>query len=129
MAAMANVKNGSGGTPDPGGTGPSTKKPVAERGEQAQTPAAQTASDAARSGARRSAPLTRAEARDLAQRLGFKPVKDTPFNAHGQPAFRQGNRYISPDRDVHSGGTWKLFDNRGNRLGTYNESLTIRVGD
>lgn len=73
--------------------------------------------------------LTRKEARDLAKDVGYtKEVKDPPFNSHGQPAFQKGNRIITPDVDGHRGGTWKLYDLKGNRLGTYNENLTIRVG-
>jgi len=34
-----------------------------------------------------------------------------------------------PDRDGHRpGGAWKLFDNMGNRLGTYNWDLSERIG-
>ncbi|MGE0784791.1 MAG: toxin C-terminal domain-containing protein [Sandaracinaceae bacterium] len=53
----------------------------------------------------------------------------TPFNSHGRPAFTDGSRYISRDVDAHSGGAWKMFDRRGRRLGTYNEDLTVRIGD
>jgi len=77
----------------------------------------------------RTSPLTRAEARGLARRLGFNEVKDPPFNAHGQPVFKQGNRFITPDRDIHRSGTWKLFDQKGTRLGTYNDDLSVRIGD
>lgn len=79
--------------------------------------------------ARRTTPLTRSEARELAERLGFKEVKDPSFNTHGQPAFQKGNQLITLDRDGHSGGTWKLFDRRGARLGTYNDDLSERIGD
>jgi hypothetical protein len=73
--------------------------------------------------------LTRAEARQLAEQLGFKEVKDPPFDSHGEPVFRQGNRFIAADRDGHSGGTWKLFDQKGTRIGTYNDDLSVRIGD
>ncbi len=30
--------------------------------------------------------------------------------SHGQPVFRQGNRYITPDLDSHNGRGWKMAD-------------------
>lgn len=88
---------------------------------------------AARAAARRTdTPLTTAQASDLANWLGFQKVRagSSPVkNSHGQPVFRSGNRYISPDVDGHKGGTWKVFDRRGNRVGTYNYDLSERVGD
>jgi RHS repeat-associated protein len=77
----------------------------------------------------RTQPLTNAEARTLAKDLGFTPVKDPPFNSRGELVFRSGNKFITPDNTVHQGGTWKMFDRSGNRLGTFNETLTIRIGD
>ncbi len=65
---------------------------------------------------------------DLARSLKYKRVKDYPFTSHGQPVYRKGSRYITPDVDQHRGGTWKMFDRKGNRLGTYNENLTARIG-
>jgi RHS repeat-associated protein len=53
---------------------------------------------------------------------GWKPVKDVPFDSHGQPVFKRGSRYLTPDVDSHKGGAWKMFDSRGNRLGTYDAS-------
>jgi Novel toxin 21 len=47
----------------------------------------------------------------------------------------KGLTYISPDVDSHNGGTWKAASSVENlakketRLGTYNEDLTVRVGD
>jgi hypothetical protein len=78
---------------------------------------------------RRTQPLTRGEARNLAQKLGYTEAPDPPFNSHGQPVFKSGNKYITPDKDVHKGGAWKMFDNKGARLGTFNDDLTQRVGD
>lgn len=77
----------------------------------------------------RDRPFTRPEAKAAADKLDYKEIKDPPFNSHGQPVFRKGNLYISPDRDGHLGGTWKLFNGTGKRLGTYNLDLTIRMGD
>jgi hypothetical protein len=77
----------------------------------------------------RTQPLTRGEARELAQKLGYTEASNPPFNSHGQPVFKSGNKYITPDKDVHRGGTWKMFDNKGTRLGTFNDDLTQRIGD
>lgn len=43
--------------------------------------------------------------------------------------------YITPDVDQHIGGYWKVADsaedlnNRHTRSGTYNEDLSVRMGD
>jgi Novel toxin 21 len=54
-------------------------------------------------------------------------VKDPPFNPHGQKVFTNGKNYITPDVDQHNGGVWKMFDQRGNRTGTYDADLN-RIG-
>jgi RHS repeat-associated protein len=59
-----------------------------------------------------------------------------PFNSHGQPGYFDGRTYITPDVgsggsgsvDSHIGGSWKMFDRSGNRLGTYDMNLE-RIGD
>jgi hypothetical protein len=73
--------------------------------------------------------LTKKEATEQAEKLGYSPVKDPPFNAHNQPVFKdsKGN-FISPDVDGHNGGVWKMFDRSGNRTGTYNSDLTTKIG-
>lgn len=48
-----------------------------------------------------------------------------PFNSHGQQVYKKGNRYITPDVDSHNGGVWKIFDNKGKRLGTADANLRI----
>jgi RHS repeat-associated protein len=58
---------------------------------------------------------------------GWKPVKGAPFNPHGQPVFKKGSRYLTPDADSHKGGVWKMFDSKGRRLGTYDGTGT-RIG-
>jgi len=61
-----------------------------------------------------------------ARRLGFTvrvPPQKAPFDSHGQPAFRRGNRFITPDIDSHKGGVWKMYDQKGTRLGTYDADL------
>jgi hypothetical protein len=71
--------------------------------------------------------LNKKRARALAKKMKFKPVKSAPFNSHGQPVFRKGTRYITPDVDSHKGGVWKMFDNKGRRLGTYDADMK-RIG-
>jgi hypothetical protein len=59
----------------------------------------------------------------------------TNLRSHGQPVYQQGNSYISPDIDDHTGGTWKLGPNpRGlgrpaTRTGTYNNDLTVKIAE
>jgi RHS repeat-associated protein len=73
---------------------------------------------------------TNQTARAKAKELGFTEAKDAPFNSRNQLTFKSGNKWISPDVDGHSGfQTWKMFDRSGNRLGTYNTNLTVRLGD
>jgi RHS repeat-associated protein len=74
-----------------------------------------------------SGPLSNADARKQASDLGFKETKDAPFNSHGKPVFKKGDFFITPDRDMHKGGVWKMFDRSGNRIGTYNADLTERI--
>jgi filamentous hemagglutinin len=73
------------------------------------------------------AALNNQAAREAANALKYKPVNGAPFNAHGQPVFKKGNDYISPDVDQHSGGVWKMFDQKGRRLGTFDGNLN-RIG-
>jgi hypothetical protein len=77
----------------------------------------------------RAEPMDNRQAREAAGRLGFKEVKGSPVESHGQLVFQRRNRFISPDIDVHhSGGTSKMFDLDGNRLGTYSEDLSVKIG-
>ena len=69
------------------------------------------------------APLTNAQVKDLAKWSGMEPVKDAPFDSHGQKVFKIGNRYFTPDVDGHIGGVWKEFDRQGNRIGTLDVNL------
>ena len=50
------------------------------------------------------------------------------FNSHGQDVFTDGRNFITRDVDSHSGGVWKMFNRRGDRLGTYDANLS-RIGD
>ena len=74
------------------------------------------------------ASLNNQATREAANALKFDPISGSPFNSHGQPVFKRGNRYITPDVDQHKGGVWKMFDQKGRRLGTYDENLN-RIGD
>jgi filamentous hemagglutinin len=68
--------------------------------------------------------LANREASELAEYLGYtRRAKDTPFNTHGRPAFTNGRNYITPDIDSHNGGVWKMFNRRGDLLGTFDAML------
>lgn len=61
------------------------------------------------------------------QTLAFKK---TNFTSHGQPVFKKGNTYITPDADGHSNGVWKATGSLGSkstRWGTYDANLN-RIG-
>jgi hypothetical protein len=73
-------------------------------------------------------PLNGPKARSAARKLGYTRTRDFSFNSHGQPVFRKGNKYITPDVDAHNGGVWKMFDKQGNRLGTYDSNLKLIGG-
>lgn len=64
---------------------------------------------------------------------GFNP---TGQRSHGQPVYRKGREYISPDIDGHNGGVWKKctgniknLRSKKTRDGTYNADLSERIGD
>ena len=68
----------------------------------------------------------------MAKNLGFERIG---ARSHGQPIYRRGNEYISPDVDRHNGGIWKKatgdaakLRNKTTRDGTFNEDLTEMVG-
>ena len=56
--------------------------------------------------------------------LGYtRRLSPQPFS-HGQTVFSDGNNYISRDVDAHNvTNGWKMFDKKGNRLGTYDSNL------
>jgi RHS repeat-associated protein len=112
-------ENGSGKAPS--GPRSSSQGPSATSGSSPQP-------DPRRPPGGRTAPLTRKEATDQAAKLGYSPTKDAPFKSHGQAVFKKGNTYISADKDIHKGGTWKMYDAKGNRTGTYNDDLTKKIG-
>ncbi|WP_414826256.1 toxin C-terminal domain-containing protein [Yersinia aldovae] len=72
------------------------------------------------------------EAQEAAKNLGFdrriSPQK-APFNSHGQPVYFDGKNYITPDVDSHNvTNGWKMFDRKGERIGTYDSNLN-RIKD
>ncbi len=75
--------------------------------------------------------MTIKQATEAARKLGFNKIKET---SHGQPIFKKGNKYITPDVDSHNGGVWKMADSvknlgsRSSRMGTYDANLN-RIGD
>lgn len=71
----------------------------------------------------------------LAHQLGFERIRAT---SHGQPVYRNGRRYISPDigtdGNPHRGAVWKMAEgsehnlrNRNTRMGSFNHDLTVKV--
>ncbi|TCV90926.1 VENN motif pre-toxin domain-containing protein, partial [Biostraticola tofi] len=72
------------------------------------------------------------EAQEAAKNLGFDrriPPQKAPFNSHGQPVFSNGKNYITPDVDSHNvTDGWKVYNNRGKRIGTYDSDL-IKIKD
>ena len=65
-------------------------------------------------------------AAEAAAALGYTkrvPYNSVPINTRGQPVFSNGRTYISPDRDGHRGGVWKMFNRKWQRLGTYDADL------
>ncbi|AML59000.1 Putative large exoprotein involved in heme utilization or adhesion of ShlA/HecA/FhaA family [Serratia rubidaea] len=72
------------------------------------------------------------EAQEAAKNLGFDrriPPQKAPFNSHGQPVYFDGKTYITPDVDSHNvTNGWKMFDRRGERMGTYDSDLN-RIKD
>jgi filamentous hemagglutinin len=72
------------------------------------------------------APLIGRAASRAAGELGFTrriAPQRAHFDSHGQPVFTDGRRYITPDVDQHSGGVWKMYDRKGQRIGTYDADL------
>ena len=75
--------------------------------------------------------ITTKMANEEAEKLGFKK---TNYFSQGRPVYKKGNRYITPDRDAHNGGFWKMADSVKNlldkttRIGTYDRFLN-KIGD
>ena len=73
----------------------------------------------------------------VAKDLGYSKNSE---RSHGQPVYSNSNakralKYISPDIDAHNGGYWKAADSiknlgsRNTRSGTYDITLSVRIGD
>jgi hypothetical protein len=64
---------------------------------------------------------------DRATALGYDrriPAQRAPFNSHGQPVYFDGKNYITRDVDGHNvSDGWKMFNKRGQRIGTYDADL------
>ncbi len=75
--------------------------------------------------------MTTKQATEAARKLGYKK---TNYTSHGQPVYKKGNTYITPDVDSHSGGVWKAagslkdLGKKSTRWGTYDANLN-RIGD
>ncbi|WP_051840975.1 polymorphic toxin-type HINT domain-containing protein [Streptomyces sp. NRRL F-5126] len=64
---------------------------------------------------------------DRAGALGYRtriPAQKAPFNSHGQVVFSNGKNYITPNVDGHNvSDGWKMFNRKGQRIGTYDPDL------
>ncbi|MFE1026862.1 DUF6531 domain-containing protein [Streptomyces sp. NPDC058818] len=64
---------------------------------------------------------------DRAAELGYKrriSAQKAPFYSHGQEVFFNGKNYITPDVDGHNvSDGWKMFNKKGQRIGTYDADL------
>ena len=65
--------------------------------------------------------------KEVAERHGYKFVKDGPFNSRGQDKYQKSSRYISRDIDGHKGGYWKMFKRNGDRIGTFDKEFTRQI--
>ncbi|MBA3954791.1 hypothetical protein H0X48_05735 [Candidatus Dependentiae bacterium] len=72
--------------------------------------------------------LNNKEARELAKELGFTEDKNPPFNTHRGLAFTDGKIFITPDKDGHKGGVWKVMERSGDRLYTCDALLKNILG-
>lgn len=72
--------------------------------------------------------LSGKSAREAAKDLGYSEAinpNKAGIDTKGKPLFKnpKTGEYISPDRNAHSGGTWKTFDKKGGRTGTADDKL------
>ena len=101
------------------GTGVTRGRPVPENSPTANNPTGPSATP-------------NQVAHQMAGRAGYGqriPPNRAPFNSHGQQVFSNGKNFITRDIDSHNGGVWKMFNRHGQRIGTYNADLSIRIGD
>jgi hypothetical protein len=64
----------------------------------------------------------------MANELNYYKTTKYPFGSHGAPVFRRKRLYITPDVDGHIDGFWKIFDDKGRRIGTYSPRAKTRLG-
>lgn len=64
-----------------------------------------------------------------------KGFKKTNLVSHGQKVYSDVKRWITPDKDGHNGGVWKVYDNpndvgknKKHRDGTYDSDLN-KIGN
>jgi len=88
--------------------------------------------DHAGSGGAEEPPPAEPTVRERAAALGYPrriPPQRAPFDSHGQAVFTDGRNFITRDVDQHNvSNGWKMFNRRGQRIGTYDENLN-RVKD
>lgn len=65
---------------------------------------------------------------EMAANIGYEPTKKYSFNPHGEKVFQKNRAFITRDNTGHIGGTWKKFNDKGKRLGTYSPKATTRLG-
>ena len=73
--------------------------------------------------------LTNKEIAEIALSLDFYLNKDPKFARHGKAVFSNGQTHITYDRNGHKGGFWKMLNNKKERVGTYDQNLTKRLGN
>jgi hypothetical protein len=100
------------------------------RGDDSTSPAG--TDHTAGSGSGNGEPSNQPTAKDQAAALGYTrriPPQKAPFDSHGQSVFFDGKNYLTRDVDQHNvSNGWKMFNRRGQRIGTYDENLN-RVKD
>ena len=67
--------------------------------------------------------MTGPQAREAASANGWTEVANPGLDSHGQLVFTDGKSYFSPDNTVHTGGGWKQFNKRGQRIATLDNDL------
>lgn len=57
-------------------------------------------------------------------------LKEAGIGPRGEKMYKfKNNKFVVLDVDCHKGGFWKMFDKRGNRIGTFDESIQIKISD
>jgi hypothetical protein len=99
------------------------------RGDDSVSPASADHSAGGGSGGE---PPNEPTVKERAASLGYTrriPPQKAPFDSHGQAVYFDGKNYLTRDVDQHNvSDGWKMFNRRGQRIGTYDENLN-RVKD